>query len=311
MSIEAAMKRQEIASPSEPIADASASSLPLNSKLSLHSDVFLGNSHLQNLSEELQQTVGPSPFETNRLIAVPENPLSHGLEMAEKGRLWMGNANHVSHLHFDAHHGLLITLHGHKRVHLYEPLYHTGIIKKSSGNHAQDNPLTHPLNKEANPLVVDLHAGDALFIPLYWWHLVASVQSSIAINFWCYPDLEASKLKFGCLWPFARLVCVDHIKAHLSANANASAPKRSKWSLLTNSNTMEIVDALLRFKLPPSALEPSNSPTGVQHTQDAGDYPSPGVWTEEEVELAQISNWRQLREFGALKVKSVISEDIF
>lgn len=276
---------------------AKASSQPF----SAHPDVFLGNAHLQGLSSQVLSDIGPSPFEINRLAAGDQSPSSNGLEMLEKGRLWMGNANHVSHLHFDAHHGLLVTLFGHKRVSLYEPLTHIGIIEKSEGNHARFNPLQKPLNSSARPIVLDLYAGDALLIPLYWWHLVESVNSSIAINFWCYPDLEASKLKFGRLWPFARQACADHIKAQLSTPTGA---KRSKWSLLTSAKTLEIVEALLRFKLPPSALAPSDDdvahPTDHQHESMESSIDS------DEAELNAVRSWAQLLEIASAKVRSVI-----
>lgn len=285
--------------------------------LTSYPDIFLGNAHLKDLSEGLQAAIGESPFETNRRLYLehsPPNTSTHGLQMLENGRLWMGNANHVSHLHFDAHHGLLVTLFGHKRVHLYEPLTHLDIIAKSSGNHARDNPLQKSLGKDASPLVVDLYAGDALLIPLYWWHLVESVTSSIAINFWCYPDFEASKRKFGVLWSFTRRACIDHIKALLSFSPGSHNIKRSKWSLLTKSKALKIVEAILRFKLPQSTLNPTNSDfNAVENLGTRLSISEASVMEHgsEDFELYSISTWSDLVEFACSKVRAVILEENF
>lgn len=279
--------------------------------LSTFPDVFLGNAHLQSLSSQVLSDLGPGPFELNRLSAEPQNPTVNGLKMFENGRLWMGNADHVSHLHFDAHHGLLITLFGHKRVTLFEPLSHLDIIEKSEGNHARFNPLQKPLGSSAQPIVLDLFAGDALLIPLYWWHLVESISSSIAINYWCYPDFEASKMKFGKLWPFARQACVDHIKASLGSSSGA---RRSKWSLLTTAKTLEIVEALLRFKLPPSALaspDPSLTSQSLPIAQEDHQKLMDTSSDAEDSELNSVRSWAQLLELASAQVRSVISENEF
>lgn len=196
-------------------------------ELSLLQDIFCGNEHISKLSSELLQVVPASPFE----------------ESEETGRLWMGNAGHVSHLHFDAHHGLLITLHGLKHATLYVPVDNIGIIEKSShGNHSAHNPLKTAL-PSAISMQCEIEVGDALFIPVYWWHLISSVTDSVAINFWAYPDLNASRLKFGALWPFTSLLCRDFMVSWLSINQGAK-----KFALLSEKNATMVVEAILRGK---------------------------------------------------------------
>jgi hypothetical protein len=168
---------------------------------------------------------------------VPRGPFD-GIE--EKGRLWIGNKGHVSHLHFDGHHGLLGTLSGLKHVTLYNPLENLGIIEKSAqGNHAVRNPLKTPLD-DCVSMEGSLYPGDALFIPVYWWHLVACVEDSVAINYWSYPDIYASRLKFGPFWSFTAQLC-QRIVLEMAKGS-------SKFALLTEKNARAIVDALLRGK---------------------------------------------------------------
>lgn len=291
---------------------------PIESVLQSHRDIFMGNVHFNHLSASLESDFGETPFESIFRLSSGPNPAKKPparFKPMEKGRMWIGNANHVSHLHFDAHHGLLVTLHGHKRATVYEPITHLGIIEKSKGNHAAHNPLEKSLPESSKPLVADLHEGDALFIPVYWWHLVESVSSSIAINFWSYPDLEASKSKFGKLWPFTRILCIDHIKAKLGANSSDPiAHKPSKWSLLTQKNTMEIVEATLRFKVEQvSQISDHSDEKSVSNINHADEDEKRCDTTQKEGknEMEEISTWDELVEFACAKVKRMITEETF
>lgn len=272
----------------------STHSASLNPPLSSYADVFLGNCHIKDLSESLLAEIGDSPFE---LLRTRCSSCSKGAKlgidndlvpMTERGRLWMGNSTHISHLHFDAHHGLLITLYGKKIATLYEPLHHLGIIERSKeGNHALKNVLTTPLNASARPLRCEIYPGDALFIPLYWWHLVESPESSMAINFWCYPDFDSSLLKFGTLWPFTESLCRDMI---LTILAQPSHP--SRIALLSRQHSTAILERLLRFDLQ-SVISAESQ---IQKTEES-------AADEDE----SIKNWSELVEEGIRRIRGVIS----
>jgi hypothetical protein len=61
----------------------------------------------------------------------------------EQGRIWIGRPEHYSHLHYDAHDGLLCCVTGVKEVWLYDPLGHTYSIRQISNgrNAALVNPI--------------------------------------------------------------------------------------------------------------------------------------------------------------------------
>lgn len=42
---------------------------------------------------------------------------------------------------------------------------------------------THPLMQHITPVEVIIDAGDALFIPIAWWHCVDGLEKSISISF--------------------------------------------------------------------------------------------------------------------------------
>lgn len=138
-------------------------------------DVFLGNLLVSTLgSERLLDDVSPHPAVSFGLVSSSEQFVE------ETGRLWIGDAGHISHLHFDAHDGFLCPASGIKRVWLYEPTSHVGIIPMRHNSNASTlNPLHYdsdtalrnkfPKFKNAKPILVEVSPGDCLFIPVYVW----------------------------------------------------------------------------------------------------------------------------------------------
>ena len=44
--------------------------------------------------------------------------------------------------------------------------------------------------------VVDLKAGDLLYVPKHWWHFVECMETSVNVNLWCpLPSDEVSFLR--------------------------------------------------------------------------------------------------------------------
>jgi hypothetical protein len=136
-------------------------------------DIFLGNLLLSSLnSTRLIEDTQPHPAQSFGLTNDPSQYVE------SSGRIWIGDAGHISHLHFDAHDGFLCPVIGVKRVWLYEPKEHVGIIPlRPNSNAAALNPLhfesdvalrqKYPKFADAKPVVVEVSPGDILFIPVY------------------------------------------------------------------------------------------------------------------------------------------------
>lgn len=192
-------------------------------------DVFCGNEHISHLSEALAQDLSPAPFDN----------------IEERGRLWMGNRGHVSHLHFDAHHGLLLCLSGSKHLTLYDPVANINKIEKMRGSNAAVKQTAQKTGAAA-PIGLEtlLSPGDAVFIPLYWWHLVSCETDSVALNFWAYPDLLASTLKFSSpFFEFTALLLRELVDIYLQDHSGAT-----RFALITESECMRLLDQILRGK---------------------------------------------------------------
>ncbi|MBF6139737.1 MULTISPECIES: cupin-like domain-containing protein [Nocardia] len=133
----------------------------------------------------------------SRAAANPK-PLAEQLPATVGGRtqstaassVWMGQSGNLTPLHNDPWHGLLIQLHGRKRVRLFPPNeYHNvyGIVPRRVNDPYtrlpdQFDPDTadYPRLRRATSYDVVLDAGDVLYIPMFWWHQVESLDASIS-----------------------------------------------------------------------------------------------------------------------------------
>jgi Cupin-like domain len=101
--------------------------------------------------------------------------------------LWFGPAGTVTPLHHDALNVLLVQVSGRKRVRLISPLY-SHRLYNTIGVYSDVDPA-HPDTAGAHPrfagvpqLEVVLQPGEALFIPVGWWHHVESLDVAISVS---------------------------------------------------------------------------------------------------------------------------------
>jgi len=102
------------------------------------------------------------------------------------GLFWLGPAGTVTPLHHDLTNNLLVQFMGRKRVRL-APSIALPDVKNDLHVYAAIDP-TDPTTTAGHPrpppfLDVLLVPGDALFLPIGWWHHVTSIDASISITF--------------------------------------------------------------------------------------------------------------------------------
>ncbi len=101
--------------------------------------------------------------------------------------LWLGPRGTITPLHHDTMNVMLAQIAGRKRITLIPPtqthlMYnHVGVYSKVDIE--QWDATAFPRFAEATPLVTDLMAGEALFIPVGWWHHVRSLDESLSVSF--------------------------------------------------------------------------------------------------------------------------------
>lgn len=105
-----------------------------------------------------------------------------------KGMLWIGPGGTFTPLHHDLTNNLLIQVVGHKRVDLVSPNFVHRLANNRhvfSDVHDLDNPRLSNGPEALDGVrrfTVDLGPGDALFLPIGWWHQVRSLGFSISIT---------------------------------------------------------------------------------------------------------------------------------
>ncbi len=110
-------------------------------------------------------------------------------DASTKGMLWIGPDGTFTPLHHDLTNNLLVQVVGRKRVVLVSPnftphLYNdTYVFSRIGDLEAGPEALAaFPDVAEVRTYIVDLNPGDALFLPIGWWHQVRSSDFSVSIT---------------------------------------------------------------------------------------------------------------------------------
>nr|CDJ85085.1 Lysine-specific demethylase 8 [Haemonchus contortus] len=105
---------------------------------------------------------------------------------------WIGPGGTVSPLHTDPRQNIFCQIMGRKFFRLVSPSDSENVYAFKDGiitNTSQVDVLSPDLEKYPNFAKVRcwdgvVEAGDALFIPQGWWHLVSALSNSVSISFW-------------------------------------------------------------------------------------------------------------------------------
>ena len=82
---------------------------------------------------------------------------------------------------------MLIQIYGRKKVTLVPalqtPHLYNDVGVFSAAEFPNFDANRHPLMKNARAVEIEISPGDALFIPIGWWHCVESLDVSIGLSF--------------------------------------------------------------------------------------------------------------------------------
>lgn len=100
---------------------------------------------------------------------------------------WLGPKGVFTPLHHDLTNNMLVQIYGRKKVTLIPALQVPNLYNDSHVFSQVPFPQVdydkYPLMRNVTPMEVVLEAGDALFIPIAWWHCVNGIEKSISISF--------------------------------------------------------------------------------------------------------------------------------
>jgi hypothetical protein len=107
--------------------------------------------------------------------------------------LWLAASSTITPLHYDDSHNLFAQVSGSKTFYLFPPedleaLYpgplNTGAQHVSGVDLFDPDFSQHPLAASLTCMDATVNAGEALVLPAFWWHQVASHDLSVSVNFW-------------------------------------------------------------------------------------------------------------------------------
>ena len=150
----------------------------------------------------LQQQSIPANFP--KLFSDIEFPEYFDKKLLIDPTIWIGSGGNISPLHYDAMDNLFAQVSGRKRFLLFDPqqtssLYpfpaDSKIPHMSQINIDKPDFDKFPNFPKAKYFECVIKAGEILFIPVFWWHQVYSLENSnnklnISVNFWSKPPIS-------------------------------------------------------------------------------------------------------------------------
>lgn len=104
-----------------------------------------------------------------------------------RSHLWFGPKGAFTPLHHDLTNNMLVQIYGRKKLTLIPAFQVQHLYNDIHVYSETDFPLVDqtrfPKMSNVTPIEVLLHPGDALFIPIGWWHCVESLDVSISVSF--------------------------------------------------------------------------------------------------------------------------------
>lgn len=109
-------------------------------------------------------------------------------------RLWIGAPDQKSTIHNDNYHNFNAQIFGDKTFLLFSPEEYKKLSIVKIDDELWSSPIdpqnpdldNFPDFNEINGLEAQLHKGDILFIPAFWWHQARSLTTAINLNMWVF-----------------------------------------------------------------------------------------------------------------------------
>ena len=145
------------------------------------------NNKYMTANNAAQNVAGLSPLFND--IAGFGDGYTKQAQSSTRSFIWFGPKGTFTPLHHDLTNNMLVQVYGRKKVTLI-PALQTPYLYNDVGVFSEiDNPhdasllAQYPLLQHTSKLELLLHPGEALFIPIGWWHCVESLDVSISVSF--------------------------------------------------------------------------------------------------------------------------------
>ncbi|CAH1793965.1 unnamed protein product [Owenia fusiformis] len=161
---------------------------------------------------------------------VTEQQKKNGWGQLTSNLLLIGQEGNVTPVHYDEQENFFAQVQGYKRILLFPP-DHFEMLYPYPVHHPHDrqsqvdfdNPDLEkfPRFKEVEPIEAVVGPGEVLYIPMYWWHHVESLQNggqTTSINFW-YKSAPTGKIEYP-LKPQQKVAMMRNIEKMITEALN-------------------------------------------------------------------------------------------
>jgi hypothetical protein len=151
------------------------------------------------------------PLETWDTFRDESPPIRYITRNVVAKNIWMGSAGNVTKAHYDTEDNVNIQLRGKKEFILYPSTQLGELYPRSAWDYmsnfsqveiAAPDLSRYPRFGRATPMRAVIEPGDFLYIPIYWWHQVHTLEASLNVNFWRQSRTRQSLRRHGVrYWP--------------------------------------------------------------------------------------------------------------
>jgi hypothetical protein len=144
--------------------------------------------------------------------------------------IWMGSAGNVTKAHYDTEDNINVQLRGRKEFFLFPAAQLDALYPRSAWDYMSNfsrvditapDLARYPRFSRATPMRAVTEPGDFLYIPIYWWHQVHTLEASLNVNFWCVARTRQAMRWNGLrYWP--RIVKDGYLLAHVARTLRGS-----------------------------------------------------------------------------------------
>jgi hypothetical protein len=137
--------------------------------------------------------------------------------------IWMASAGNVTKAHYDTEDNVNVQLRGKKEFILYPSSQLDALYPRRPWEYmsnfsrveiAAPDLARYPRFRDATPMRAVLEPGDFLYIPIYWWHQVHTLEPSLNVNFWWQSTLRQAARRNGVrYWP--RMARDGYLHSHV------------------------------------------------------------------------------------------------
>jgi hypothetical protein len=137
--------------------------------------------------------------------------------------IWMATTGSLTKTHYDTEHNINVQVRGRKEIILFPSMQLDELYPRSVWDYrsnfsrveiATPDFSRYPRFSRATPLRAILEPGDFIYIPIYWWHQVYTLDASLNVNFFWQASLGQALRRHGVrYWP--RMAKDGYLHTHI------------------------------------------------------------------------------------------------